>query len=74
MEYKTCESRKGNPRIAKTVCEARLASGKCRVTKAGCEEAIKQNISDEERQRRSDRMKNLRKEIKENGTSQDNSV
>jgi hypothetical protein len=59
--YNYCES--WNQRIAEAVCEKRLAEGKCSKDKKGrCKEVRKMNLSDEERVRRSERMKNLRKE------------
>ena len=58
MTYKYCES--WNQRIAEAVCENRLAKGKCRKTKTGCKEVRTVNISDEERVKRSEQMKNIR--------------
>lgn len=61
--YRYCES--WNQRIAEAVCENRLAKGKCRKTKTGCKEVKMVNISDEERTRRSEQMKNIRKQKEE---------
>jgi hypothetical protein len=67
--YNYCES--WNQRIAEAVCAKRLAEGKCSKDKRGkCREVRIMNLSDEERAKRSERMKNLRKKEEENGNNQ----
>jgi len=56
--YNACPS--WNQRIAEQVCEKRLLDGRCKKTKTGCREVRRQNISEEERTRRSERMKKIR--------------
>jgi hypothetical protein len=66
-QYNYCEA--WNQRIAEQVCVKRLAEGKCSKDKKGkCKKVKVMNLSDEERAKRSERMKNLRKEkeVKEN--------
>jgi hypothetical protein len=65
--YNYCESRRGFPRIAQAVCEKFLAEGKCSKDKKGkCKEVRTMNLSDEERAKRSERMKALRNGGKKN--------
>lgn len=61
--YTYCESL--NQRMAKQVCERRLSERRCVLKRDGtCRIVKKQNLSDEERTRRSERMKKMRKEVK----------
>ena len=60
MTYQYCSDK--NQRLASAVCENNLASGKCKIDRKGiCREVRTVNISEEERERRSEAMKNLRK-------------
>jgi hypothetical protein len=45
--------------MAEAVCERRLSEGRCKVTRKGCSEVNVQDLSDDERTRRSDRMKEM---------------
>ncbi len=61
MEWKYCPGR--GQKIAGILCEKFLASGKCEVIRTGCKfVGAKRRISEQERTRRSEAMKQLNEE------------
>jgi hypothetical protein len=63
-EYHYCEP--FNERVPDVICNKRLSEGMCHKDKKGnCKKTRTVNISGDERTKRSERMKNLRKEKKD---------
>ncbi len=67
MDYKYCEDRKGH-RISMFVCDHRIANGQCEKLGDLCwVTRVKSELSDEERQRRSEHMKEVNRKRREAG-------
>ena len=60
MDYQYCDYR--NQRVCLLICEIAIQVGKCKKTRNGCRPVRHNHISEEEREKRSQRMKQLRKE------------
>jgi hypothetical protein len=63
MTFRYCDV--WGQRVAEEVCQARRSRGECRESKGGCKKIKKQNLSDEERARRSEAMKKIRRQKEE---------
>lgn len=57
--FRWCDSKQ--QRIDEIVCDKNLSAGTCRRIREKCQVVRVMNISDEERAKRSERMKNLKK-------------